>query len=84
LCSWSPWKWNYVARTLPHDNRTTVVDCMSTLVIPIGSIGKNPLRDQMKISLSVHFDFDVTDVYMYTGFSCPVNSLYIDVGIVFM
>ena len=23
-------------------------------------------------------------VYMYTGFSCPVNSLYIEVGIVFM
>ena len=70
---------------MPHDNCITVADCMkSTVVISIGSIGKNPLRDQMKISLSVHFDFDVTDVYMYTGFSCPVNSLYIDVGIVFM
>ena len=72
------------ARTLPHDNCTTAVDCKSTMMIPFGLIGKNPLRDQMKISLSVHFDFDVTDVYMYTGFSCPVNSLYIDVGIVFM
>jgi len=23
-------------------------------------------------------------IYMYTGFSCPVNSLYMDVGIVFI
>ena len=42
------------------------------------------VRPEAILVMSLTFAWFKAAVYMYTGFSCPVNSLYIDVGIVFM